>query len=108
MARDAARSRSLRGFFRANFSTAFIYPFKGIWYFATHRYLHPLASSRLLPLTLLSMCILALLFLTAYLPMVAFLAIFHFKGSAWVNATFFVLEIGSLLITILFEALFVS
>ena len=43
-----------------------------------------------------------------YLPLVAFLAIFHYEGSAWVNATFLILEIGSLLITILFEALFVD
>ena len=54
------------------------------------------------------MCILALLFLTTYLPVVAFLALFHFKGSAWVNGTFFVLGIGTLLISILFEALFVD
>ncbi|KAK5168797.1 uncharacterized protein LTR77_006106 [Saxophila tyrrhenica] len=84
MARDA----SAISFWRANFSPAFIYPIKGIWYFATHRYLHPLAP---------------------YLPIVAFLAIFHVnKGSAWVNATFFVLGIGTLLISILFEALFVD
>lgn len=102
------RHGSARGFAKANFSPAFIYPFKGIWYFATHRYLHPLARTRMLPLTLLSICILVLLFLTAYLPVVAFLAIFHFKGSAWVNGTFFVLGIGTLMISILFEALFVD
>ena len=60
--------RSARAFYRANFTPAFIYPLKGIWYFATHRYLHPLARARLLPLTLLSTCILVLLFVTAYLP----------------------------------------
>lgn len=93
---------------KSNFSSAFIYPLKGIWYFATHRYLHPLARSRVLPLSLLSTCVLVLLFLTMYLPVVAFLAIFHFKGSAWVNGTFFVLGIGTLLISIIFEALFVD
>jgi hypothetical protein len=62
----------------------------------------------MLPLTLLSTCILVLLFLTAYLPVVAFLAIFHFKGSAWVNGTFFILGIGTLLVALLFEALFVD
>ena len=46
--------------------------------------------------------------MTAYLPLVAFLAIFHYKGSAWVNGTFFVLGIGTLLISLLFEALFVD
>lgn len=99
---------SARSFAKANFTPAFIYPFKGIWYFATHRYLHPLARTRMLPLTLLSTCILVLLFLTAYLPVVAFLAIFHFKGSAWVNGTFFILGIGTLLVALLFEALFVD
>ena len=109
MAQDSPRQyNSARGFLRSNFSPAFFFPFKGIWYFATHRYLHPLAQTRLLPLTLLSTCVLVLLFLTAYLPIVAFLAIFHFKGSAWVNGTFFVLGIGTLLISIVFEALFVD
>lgn len=109
MAQDQQlRYSSARSFFKANFSPAFIYPIKGIWYFLTHRYLHPLAQTRILPLTLLATCILVLLFMTAYLPVVAFLAIFHYKGSAWVNGTFFVLGIGTLLISILFEALFVD
>ena len=111
MAQDEPRFRynSPRSFFRANFSPAFLYPFKGIWYFATHRYLHPLARTRLLPLTLLSTCILVLLFLTAYLPIVAFLAIFHInRGSAWVNGTFLLLGIGTLLVSMLFEAMFVD
>lgn len=100
---------SARTFLKANFSPAFLYPLKGIWYFATHRYLWPLAKARLLPLTLLSICVLALLFITAYLPIVAFLAIFHLNpGSAWVNGTFFILGIGTLLISILFEAMFVD
>lgn len=104
-----ARQQSIfRTFLRSNFSPAFLYPLKGIWYFATHRYLHPLLKSRLVPLTLLSTCILVLLFLTAYLPIVAFLALFHYTGSAWVNGTFFILGIGVLLISLLFEALFVD
>ena len=107
MARDAQPS-ALKRFARANFSTAFLYPLKGIWYFATHRYLHPLLKSRLLPLTLLASCVLVLLFLTLYVPVVAFLALFHYKGSAWVNGTFFILGIGTLLISLLFEALFVD
>src|ERR1700742_4449996 len=106
---DRLQYNSPQGFYKANFSPAFLYPFKGIWYFATHRYLHPLAQARILPLTLLSTCVLVLLFLTVYLPIVAFLAIFHInKGSAWVNGTFFILGIGTLLISILFEALFVD
>ncbi|EMC95584.1 hypothetical protein BAUCODRAFT_45243, partial [Baudoinia panamericana UAMH 10762] len=84
------------------------YPVKGLWYCVTHRYLWPLFKSRLLPLTLLSICVLVLLFLTAYLPVVAFLALFHYQGSAWFNATVFILGIGALLISLLFEALFVD
>jgi hypothetical protein len=93
-------------FVRANFSPAFMYPLKGMWYFATHRYLHPLLRSRIVPLILLSTCVLAILFLTAYLPIVAFLALFHYKGSAWVNATFFILGVGNLLVQMLFEGFF--
>lgn len=93
---------------RANFSTSFLYPLKGVWYFVTHRNLWPLLRGRLIPLTVLSTCILVLLFLVAYLPIVAFLALFHYSGSAWVNGTFFLLEIGSLVIALLFEALLVD
>ncbi|SMR56380.1 unnamed protein product [Zymoseptoria tritici ST99CH_3D1] len=109
MARDlATRTAPIQRFVRSNVTTAWLYPIKGIWYFATHRYLHPLLRSRLVPLTLLSTCILIILFLTAYLPIVAFLALFHYKGSAWVNATFFLLAVGALIIQLLFEALFVD
>lgn len=104
----AAMSPPIRAFVKSNVTSSFLYPLKGIWYFATHRYLHPLLRSRLVPLTLLSTCVLVILFLTAYLPIVAFLALFHYKGSAWVNATFFVLAMGSLLIQVLFEAMFVD
>ncbi|KAK0931750.1 hypothetical protein LTR29_016157 [Friedmanniomyces endolithicus] len=105
MAQTKAPSKIQR-FARANFSPSFQYPLKGIWYFATHRYLHPLLQSRLLPLTLLSTCILGILAITAYLPIVAFLALFHYSGSAWVNGTFFILGIGTLLTSMVFEALF--
>ena len=107
MAPDSSRFSTKR-FARGNFTPAFTYPLRGIWYFVTHRYLHPLLRSRLLPLTLLSTCVLALLFLTAYLPIVAFLALFHYNGSAWVNGTFFILGVGNILISLLFEALFVD
>lgn len=105
---SASRTEPLRHFVRANFSPAFLYPLKGIWYFATHRYLHPLLQSRLIPLTLLSTCVLAILFLTAYLPLVAFLALFHTRGSAWVNATFFLLGVGAVVIQLLFEGMLVD
>ena len=109
MAREPSDSKSaMRHFVDANFSSAFFYPIKGVWYFITHRYLHPLARARLLPLALLSTCVMAVLFLTAYLPIVAVMEIFHRTGSAWVNGTVFILGIGTLIITVLFEALFVD
>lgn len=109
MARDTSQSTTaVRHFVHANFSPAFFYPLKGIYYFATHRYLHPLAQARLLPLALLSTCVLVVLFLTVYLPVVALMGIFHRSGSAWVNGTVFVLGVGTLIITVVFEALFVD
>lgn len=110
MAENSSRSDNpTKNFIQANFSSSFLYPLKGIWYFTTHRYLHPLARGRLPALTLLSTLILVLLFMTIWLPLVAFLALFHLtKGSAWVNATTFVLGIGLLFITLLFEALLVD
>lgn len=105
----AKETGSVQSFVQANFSSSFLYPLKGVWYFTTHRYLHPLARGRLPALTLLSTLILVLLFMTIWLPLVAFLALFHLsKGSAWVNATTFVLGIGLLFITLLFEALLVD
>lgn len=101
-------SNPVKDFVRANFSTSFIYPLKGIWFFATHPFLHPLARGRIVPLQLLSTLILVVLFMTLYLPVVAFLTIFHSSGSAWVNAATFVLGVGLLFITILFEALLVD
>ena len=109
MARNTSQYQSaLRHFIDANFSSAFFYPIKGVWYFSTHRYLHPLAAGRLAPLALLSACVLAVLFLTLFLPIVTVMAIFHGAGSAWVNGTAFVLGLGTLIVTILFEALFVD
>jgi hypothetical protein len=97
-----------RRFLHANFTPSCLYPIKGIYYLITHRYLHPLLRSRLIPLTVLSLGILALLFLAAYIPIVTFLALFHYSGSAWVNATFLILEVGNLVIALVFEALFVD
>ena len=47
------------------------------------------------------------LFVFAYLPQVAFLAIFH-GHLAWFNAVFLVLGEGQILIALLFEALLVD
>ncbi|KAF2687697.1 hypothetical protein K458DRAFT_428537 [Lentithecium fluviatile CBS 122367] len=48
------------------------------------------------------------LFLWTFLPQVAFLAIFHKSGSAWVNGTFLVLGEGAAIVAILFEAFLVD
>lgn len=76
-------------------------------YFASHRFLWPLLRSRLLPIFLLSGFIYTLLFFFAYLPQVAFLAIFQ-GHSAWVNGAFLVLGEGSAIVALLFEAFFVD
>ena len=60
-----------------------------------------------MPSLLLSLFVLTNLFLWAYLPQVAFLAIFHGK-LAWLNATFLVLGEGAAIVALLFEAFFVD
>ncbi|OCT44021.1 hypothetical protein CLCR_00125 [Cladophialophora carrionii] len=84
-----------------------LYPLKGILYFIRHPYLFPLFKARLVPIFLLSAFIYANLFIWAYLPQVAFLAIFHGPG-AWLNATFLVLGEGAAIVALLFEAFFVD
>ncbi|KAG9708988.1 hypothetical protein KCU73_g17458, partial [Aureobasidium melanogenum] len=114
---------------RANFTTSFLYPLmigavelyrysltsadiffapKGIVFFLKHRYMWPLLRAKMLPLVVMSIFILVILFLTAYLPQVALLKLFHKGGSAWVNGTFLVLTEGNLIIAILFEAFLVD
>jgi hypothetical protein len=68
----------------------------------------PLLGAKMLPLVVLSVFILIILFLTAYLPQVALLKLFHKGGSAWVNGTFLVLTEGNLIIALLFEAFLVD
>ncbi|KAH7064678.1 hypothetical protein B0J12DRAFT_7251 [Macrophomina phaseolina] len=84
-----------------------LFPFKGLWYFCTHPYLWPLLKGRLLPCFLLSIFVLANLFIWTYLPQVAFLYLFHHAG-AWVNGTFLVLGEGAAIVAIIFEAFFVD
>jgi Etoposide-induced protein 2.4 (EI24) len=81
---------------------------KGIYYFLTHRFLWPLMKARLLTATILSLFVIAFLFAFAYLPQVAFLALFHPKGGAWFNGTILVLEEGAIITALLFEAFFVD
>ncbi|KAI5257565.1 hypothetical protein E4T42_00933 [Aureobasidium subglaciale] len=93
---------------RANFTTSFLYPLMGVLFFLKHRYMWPLLKAKMLPLVVLSVFILIILFLTAYLPQVALLKLFHKGGSAWVNGTFLVLTEGNLIIALLFEAFLVD
>ncbi|CZT50018.1 uncharacterized protein RSE6_10936 [Rhynchosporium secalis] len=88
-------------------SASALYPFKGIYYFCKHREFWPLFGRRLIPLTVTSIVVLALLFAFTYLPQVAFLAIFH-GPVAWFNAVFLVLGEGQVVIALLFEALLVD
>lgn len=47
------------------------------------------------------------LFFWTFLPQVAFLALFHKAGSAWVNGTFLVLGESAAIIALLFESFLV-
>ncbi|KAI4181676.1 MAG: hypothetical protein L6R41_006478 [Letrouitia leprolyta] len=87
---------------------SWLYPFKGILYFAGHPFLYPLLRARLLPSLLLSIFVLTTLFLWTYLPQVAFLAIFHGRRLAWINGAFLVLGEGAAVTALLFEAFFVD
>jgi len=80
---------------------------QGIYYFFAHPFLYPLLRARLLPSILLSLFVLANLFVWTYLPQVALLAIFHGK-LAWLNATVLVLGEGAAIVALLFEAFFVD
>ncbi|PSK46434.1 hypothetical protein B9Z65_5402 [Elsinoe australis] len=91
-----------------NFTLSWTYPLKGVYHFATNQSLWPLLQAKLIPLAILSLFTTLILFLFAYLPQVALLAIFHRTGSAWVNGTFLVLSEASLIVSIFFEAFFVD
>ena len=80
---------------------------QGFCYFVTHPSFYPLFRARLIPIIFLSLFIYAILFTFAFLPQVAFLAIFHFAG-AWINGTFLVLGEGAAIIALLFEAFLVD
>ncbi|CBY01945.1 hypothetical protein LEMA_P007320.1 [Plenodomus lingam JN3] len=84
------------------------YLIKGIVFFLAHPFLYPLLRARLLPAFLLSTFVLLNLFFWTFLPQVAFLALFHKTGSAWVNGTFLVLGEGAAIVALLFESFFVD
>lgn len=80
---------------------------QGIIFFVVHPFLYPLLRARLLPAFFLSAFILLNLFFWTLLPQVAFLALFHRTGSAWVNGTFLVLGEGAAIVALLFESFLV-
>ncbi|KAI8939115.1 hypothetical protein NX059_004950 [Plenodomus lindquistii] len=84
------------------------YLIKGVIFFVAHPFLYPLLKARLLPAFLLSTFVLLNLFLWTFLPQVAFLALFHKTGSAWVNGTFLVLGEGAAVVALLFESFLVD
>lgn len=84
-----------------------LYPVKGIFYFLSHRPYYTFLKSRFIPVVLLSLFIYGVLFTFAYLPIVAFLSIWH-GPTAWINGAFLVLGVGSAIIALLFEAFFVD
>lgn len=83
------------------------YPIQGIWYFSKQGKFWPLWAGRLLPLSLVSLTVYLILFLFAYLPQVAFLAIWQGRG-AWFSAAILTLGEGLVLIQALFEGFFVD
>ncbi|KAK0610652.1 hypothetical protein B0T17DRAFT_512138 [Bombardia bombarda] len=84
------------------------YPLQGIWYYLRHPAYYPLFAGRLLPLSIISFLVYVILFTFAFLPQLAFLAIFHGWASAWFNATVLVLGEGLVIIQGLFEGFFVD
>ncbi len=88
-------------------SRASSYPLRGIYYFLRHPAFYPLFLGRLLPLSIISFLVYFILFVFAFLPQYAFLAIFHGWG-AWLNAVVLVLGEGLVVIQGLFEGFFVD
>jgi hypothetical protein len=89
-------------------SASWLYPVKGIYFFATNPAWWPLFGRRLIPLTFVSIVVFGLLFTFTYLPQVAFLAIIGHGPGAFLNAAFLVLGEGAVIIALLFEALLVD
>lgn len=73
-----------------------------------HPFLWPLLRGRLLPCFVLSLLVYTLLFMFAYLPQVALMAILYGRALAWVNAALLVLGEGAAIVAVLFESFFVD
>lgn len=104
---DPSRRHDTLADLRNIVSTSWLYPFKGVYFFLTHREFWPLITRRLIPLTILSIVVLGFLFTFAYLPQVAFLAIFH-GPAAFFNGAILVLGEGQIVIQLLFEAFLID
>ncbi|KAL1306615.1 hypothetical protein AAFC00_005296 [Neodothiora populina] len=102
------RNVAMQRWLADNFTLSPLFVLQGIYHFLRHRYMWPLFRTRLIPLTLLSVCVVTLLFLTTYLPQVAILSLFHGRDSAFANGAFLVLSEANLIIAILFEAFLVD
>ncbi|KAK4447774.1 outer spore wall protein RRT8 [Podospora aff. communis PSN243] len=87
---------------------AAFFPIKGIWYFLRRPYFYPLFVGRLLPLSIISLLVYFVLFTFAFLPQLAFLAIFQGWAAACINATMLVLGEGLVVIQGIFEGFFVD
>jgi len=96
----------VEGYFQRGLRAA-SYPLIGMYYFLRHPEFYPLFLGRLLPLSLISFLVYFLLFVFAFLPQFAFLALFHGWG-AWLNAVVLVLGEGYIVIQGLFEGFFVD
>jgi hypothetical protein len=88
-------------------TSAYWYPFKGVYFCLRHKFMWPLLRARFIPCLLISLIVLPTLFIFAYLPQVAFLAIFQGQ-LAWFNAVFLVLGEAAAIISLIFEAFFVD
>ena len=88
-------------------NASWLYPVKGILYFLSNPRYWSLFKGRLLAIVVLSLFVYTILFTFAFLPQVAFLAIFHFAG-AWINGVVLTLGEGSAIVALLFEAFFVD
>ncbi|KAJ6577074.1 hypothetical protein DFH09DRAFT_1149197 [Mycena vulgaris] len=88
-------------------TSAYWYPFKGVYFCLRHRFLWPLLRARFIPCLLISIVVLPVLFIFTYLPQVAFLSIFQ-GHLAWFNAVFLVLGEAAAIIALLFEAFLVD
>ncbi|KAJ7844044.1 hypothetical protein B0H13DRAFT_2097221 [Mycena leptocephala] len=88
-------------------ASAYFYPLKEFSFCVRHKFMWPLFRTRFIPCPVVSLIVLPTLFIVAYLPQVAFLAIFQ-GNLAWFNAVFLVLGESASIIALLFEAFFID